>query len=253
MLSLKKLLKEGFTVTVSGAGAEYPKLNGILDIIFAIDYKMFKPLEQMTPEEREHFNANRPAEILSPDGNDFDKPTGTINFYIGGIPKRFLKPMLEAMRDQCDTFGIQLGPMKADKSGMMVYRGTQNPMDVIRIPVISNPNAEAEQIPELNLSNSSAHLLFGRILGIPETEPQYYSIPVEELEQKLAQWTNLSDEEMMQKLQQFTTPTSVEKGGGHATMIVGGYDAERLYTMLDNLNRLVKWAKAKGYKNIVAT
>lgn len=253
MISLKKLLKEGFTVTVTGARAEYPKLDGILDIIFAVDYKMFRPLEQMTPEEREHFSANRPAEILSPDGNDFDKPTGIINFYIGGIPKRFLKPMLEAMRDQCDTFGIQLGPMKADKSGIMVYRGTQEPMDVIRIPVISNPNADADQIPELNISQHSARILFDQLLGIHETQPQYYSVSVEELEQRLAKWMNMSDEEMMQTLKLYTEPTQIEKGGGHATMIMGGYDEERLYSMLSRLIELVKWAKAKGYKNIQAT
>jgi hypothetical protein len=77
-------------------------------------------------------------------------------------------------------------------------------------------------------------------------------MPIDQLEKSLAEWNDLSDEEMMQKLEKHTSPASIEKSGG-ATIISGGWDYDRLYNYISQLNDIVKWAKDHGYKYISAS
>ena len=235
-------LNESYYVYVKGA-EEYPDLTTILNIIFAISRKALKPLENLTAEEKSVFDKQRMPEILSPDGNDFDKPTGIINFYVAGIPENRIKEILENVREQLDNLNVVYGTFKVDKSKMLKS-------NVIRIPILKNDN-KYQGPPEMNVSNFSARILFHDMLGF-EDQGQYYSMPIDQLEKSLAEWNDLSDEEMMQKLEKHTSPASIEKDGG-ATIISGGWDYDRLYNYISQLNDIVKWAKDHGYKYISAS
>jgi len=242
---IKTILSESYNISVTGADEEFPALETLLDITFAIQYKALNPLEKMTPEEKKIFNTWRVSDILTPDGEDVFKTTGTINFYIGGIPMRLVQEICKKITEQLDNIGIECGQFRKDKSG--AYNS-----DVIRIPVIKNPNIY-QGPPEMNISQGNATMLLHDILGFGEKEDQYYSIPVDQLDNALKRWTDLSDEQMMHALQKHTRPTTIDKGDNKATMIFGGVDHDQLFSYLRRLGDIVDWAKSHGYKHISAS
>ena len=244
MIKLKHLLKESMTVSIVGANEEFPQLERLLDIIFAIQYKALMPLNSMSPEQKAVFQKYRRSEILAPDGDSFDEPTGTINFYVQGIPKEVIRQILKNIKEQLDNLGgLTVGKIFVNRSNM-------NKSPVIRIPIVKNDN-KYQGPPEFNVSNSSAHKIFSDMLGFHSPdEGTSYSMSVDELEQQLKPWNNASDIDQMNQMSQHTSPMTIDKDGG-ATMIHSGYDEERLYHYIQSLNDIVTWAKQHGYKKIV--
>lgn len=271
MIKLKSLLKESVTVSVAGASEEYPELDTVLNISFDLGrHALFPILNKMSPEEKANLKKSGVPgyDMLTSDGDDYDKPTGIINFYISGLDRSHIEAALRAIKERLDDLGIKMGQLKGpEQSG--AYKS-----EVIRIPIENNPHANAEKMPELNMTNSSFQLVFNKILKLVGDDDWGFSMPVDTLEKALKPFVQGSDQSQMDKLKPFTydpkqynlepqepgdewknaDDSPVEKiiralgGKGYEA----GMPIERLSRYFIALNDLVQWAKAKGYKTITA-
>lgn len=237
---LGELLTESVTVSVSGAHLEFPELDTIHDIIWAINYKAFQPLSNLSGQEKRDFEHIRMPEIFAPDGNDFDKPTGTINFYIRGIPPHAVEEVLKLTKEQLDNLGIEYGRFKPE-----LNRAPKS--DVIRIPILKNPWVNAERPPELNMSNRNYHILFHDVLNLVQGEEQWGgSLPIETIEQAIQPLVTGSDIEQMQALQSYSFGATQSAPNFYES----GLSVEQLSRYINALKQMIDWAKAKGYKSL---
>ena len=100
-------------------------------------------------------------EWVTNDGHDFDKPTGTINWYIPfHIEPERIKPfIIEAIRQVLTSKDIEVGEIRFDKSNMFN-------VNVCRIVIIRNGTYDREELPTFNAANTNAVALF-EILDLP--------------------------------------------------------------------------------------
>jgi len=131
---------------------------------------------------------------VAPDGDDFDQPTGTINFYSvensnNGAKNRpeDLKPLIEAWIEEKKTEGYEF-----DYSGQVEISGAWG-SEVQRVKVLKNPSQEYPTIPESNMANDNAYSIL-RTLGLPQ-EPSG-SVSAIELKTRIEQ---VSQEEMQKE------------------------------------------------------
>lgn len=260
---LHEVLNESVTVSVSGAHQEFPDLATVHDIAWAIMHKSLQPLERLSGDQKEFFQQNRVPEILAPDGNDFDKPTGILNFYIAGIPNDTVLEMIKLIKQQLDNMGIEYGRFKGEQSGM--YKSK-----VIRIPILKNPWSESERVPELNMANRNYMVLFRDVLKLVGDDDWSFSFPVETVEKALQPFLKGTDTSQMQQLEPYTINPSQreveprlpgdewkpETPDDAILQALGGkgYDMglsiDQLTRYIIQLNNIVQWAKLKGFKTI---
>lgn len=232
------LLTESMNLYVQWADRNFQKTDTLMDISNLISRPMWNILEkEMTPEETEIFRRQgKSSETIVPDGAyDIDAPTGVINFYLAGIPKRFVIPILNKIKETLNSNNIKYGRFKANKSGM--YKSY-----VIRIPITENPN-EYKGPPELNLSNSNARVLYQDILGFESEDGTSYSFTVDELEDAIKPYIDAAG-----KLIPFTELPSDEQGDTGPRMIGGGRNLNQLYRYIERLQEVIKWCREHNYK-----
>lgn len=120
---------------------------------------------------------------IDPDGNDFDKLLGTLNFYIpqkkgtydegsgkttwqdippdDRISAKEVRSLVDAFnRDKAGEVILQVGPTEMSNS-----RKTP----VVRIKVVENKTGEYEQLPELNIAHANARMILQMLAehGLP--------------------------------------------------------------------------------------
>ena len=267
-IRLKNLITESVTVTVSGAHQEYPELHSIMDIGFELGKKVLWPIldKEMTEQELAIFRKEgMGAETLAPDGDDYDKPTGILNFYISGIPEGFVSKILKGIQEHLETLGIEYGSPKGPEQSRSFKS------QVIRIPIVKNLNATYEKVPELNMANRNYMLLFHTILGLVGDDDWGFAMPVETLEKAIAKFVKGSDADQMKQLNPYTiTPgkheveplmpgdewkeqsvkDKITRALGVSNFYDGGVTIEQLTHYIFTLNNIVQWAKTHGYKRI---
>jgi hypothetical protein len=268
-MKLSKLLKESVTISVKTANEEYPNLKTILDISFAISRKAVWPIieKKFTPSEKETFRkVGTGADVLTTDGFDFNKPTGILNFYVSGIPIRYIKDIIKNIKDEANDLGLTLGKLKVEKSNM--YKSK-----VIRIPIVKNPWINLEHSPEFNISNRNFQIFFSDVLGLVSDSEYSFSLPIEKIEKALAPFLEGTDISQMKKLKPHViNPGKIElepklpgdewKSESQSDAIIRalggnafdmGLTIDQLSRYIQSLNELVQWAKNKGYKIISAS
>jgi len=91
------------------------------------------------------FHAN-PMYNLMPDGDDFDKFTGTINMYVETDPKAVVPYVEKYIQEELQPLGIQARIRGIDTSAM-------NGLPTIRVEIINNETQSVEKLPEFNMAN----------------------------------------------------------------------------------------------------
>lgn len=267
MIKLKHLLKESVTITVPDAREEYPDLHTIMDISFELSNKVLSPiLHTFTPEELDYFKKNgRGYETITIDGYNVDAETGILNFYIVGIPPKYIPTILNSIKSHLDNLGIEVGEISdPEQSNMFKSK-------VIRIPIISNAASKMEKIPELNLANRNFSVLFHNILGIVGEDEYTVNTSVNELHKKIASFITGTDADQMKKLQPYTIDPGKftvdpqlpgdewKQQSLHDKVCLAlggsGYDCgitvDQLTRYFVQLSNMVQWAKKHGYNKIV--
>lgn len=260
------MIAESVTVTVGGATVEYPELHTVEDIGFDLGRSVLWPTleKQLGEDEKEKFRKEgNGAETLTSDGDDHFNPTGILNFYIGGIPERFISKLLKGFQERLETLGIEYGAPRGPEQSKMFKS------QVIRIPITKNPNAEHEKVPELNMANRNYQVLFHKILGLVGDDDWSFSFPVETLEKALVPYVSNA---ASGKLKPYTIepgkvnveppplPGDEWKGQEdpmnqlHRALGSNVYDAglelDQLLRYIEQLWKIVQWAKTHGYKQI---
>lgn len=138
--------------------------------------------KMMSDEEREAWGASRPVEMFSPDGDDHFEESGTLNWYVHGLPPEKLPQMESAVKYYLDELGVKYGPFKYETFGE--YLDAHDPKEinpewaerdkskaqeyrVARIPILQlpPPAPPGQHPPELNMSNANARDVFEGLLN----------------------------------------------------------------------------------------
>jgi hypothetical protein len=238
------LLNESMTATVSERDYQSERLQTILGLCYVLSDAVINPIvNKLSSEDLNYFRENRVVDILSPDGDDYDKSTGIINFYTSAFKEDVVSKILEGIKYFSKDLNIELGNFRGPEKSRSSNRSL-----VIRIPVVKNNNI-SKYIPEIQLANHNARLVFGKLLQLPNFEEGYTISPVDlsnaikRVEDKIKQ-----DDEFLYR---FSSPTSVDKGSGGATMISGGQNPAYFINILDRLKELVEYAIENGNLDIV--
>lgn len=247
-----ELLTESMTATVTGRDYNLENRQTVLGLSFLFLRSVVYPLiEKLSVSDREYFDEHRVMDILTSDGSDFDKSVGTMNFYIAGLKEDVIKKILEGIKYFSEEYNIELGHFRGPEQSR-AWGGdggvSSKSSRVIRIPIIKNFN-DVKYIPEVQLSNTSAYLVFGRLLQLPNFEEGYrisavdLSNAVKRVEDKIRQ-----DDEFLYR---FSNPVSVDNSGGGATIITGGRDPDYFIDVLNRIKELVDYAIDSGNLDIV--
>jgi len=220
------------------------RLNTILDLCFFLQDKVLIPIieKQFTEQEKETYKQiGLKGETFAPDGDSFDKDSGTINFYISGIPNRLMNVFLNAIKYYLTDEGIEIGPFKGpEQSG--TYKS-----QVIRIPVLKTP--EQDMPPDLSITYRTARAIFKDLLSfndasLDEDEPSF-TVPAKELLRRIEM---VEDNDF--KIQSLVTPDKTEKGGRGATIHHFGLKEEWIRNILKTLKDIAEWAIKGDYTNV---
>lgn len=220
------------TIFINGHNDEQPA--DMLQLTFYVSNDVLgKLFEAMTPEERIYWQKNRGPEVLSPDGTDIFARTGTINFYLLGVPERLYKLVEWHLTDKLHDCHFPYGKSFFDKSKMFGC-------DTLRVPEIQLP--DGDPAPVMSITTSSAGILM-RVLGFNHLFNGYGfdNIPVADLIVRASELIfNEKD----------SIPTTSTKAPGGPQVISMGYDLERLNDLRDGILNLAKWAHNHGYETL---
>ena len=116
---------------------------------------------------------------------------------------------------------------------------------VIRIVIKQNNNLDNFQnVPEVQLSDLSSNLIYGRLLALPDFEEGYTIAAIDLLNSiTLVEEKDKQDEEFLYR---YSRPTSVD-----ANMTTGGITPEYLRRTLGRLKKLCNYAIYNNIKDIV--
>lgn len=236
------MINEGVSVFVPDISER--RLNTILDLCFFLQDKVLVPIieKQFTPEEKDTFRKiGLSGETFAPDDDSFDKDTGTINFYISGIPNRLLKTFLDATKYFLQDEGIQLGPLRGPEQSK-AYKS-----QVIRIPVVRGVKQDLP--PDLSMTYGTAQTIFQDLLGFNDarldSEDPSFTVSAKELLMKV---------EMVEgndyKIKQLTGKDSIEKGSGGASIHKFGLKEDWIRNILRTLKEIAEWAIRENYTDV---
>jgi len=262
-------------MTVYVKGFDYnSRLDNLLDIIHSIIYPVTNKIFDTLPaDQKAYFQKNRMPDIFSPDGNDYNKPKGTINFYTSGFVKSAAEKMLKGALKALKAKGFKVGTLKGGQSGMMKSY-------VVRIPIVENPHTDYKGPPEIQWANRNAYHIFKELLGF-DPDDEYgssFTFTADELIQRI-EMLRQHDPDWVKKnvikpkdtktqpkpepgdeWKQEPEPPSenphddiikqIGQGLGGARMIDPGLDFVQLWSRLNSLQKLARWAKEHGFNEM---
>jgi len=228
----KELLNETMTATV--AGNEDPdNLQDLLGISHAYMRKVIDPIFfKLSQEDQRYFRENRKAmDFFTPDGGHEFKATGTINFYTTGFKPETVETILAGVNYYASEMNIVIDSISEPEQSR-IYPTSQ----VIRIKVSKNNNIDNfEKVPEVQLSNDNAKLIFGRLLQLPNFKEGYTIAAIDLL--KAITNVEEKDEQDEEFLYRYSRPASVD-----GIMTTGGIKPEYLRRKLSELKQLCNYA-----------
>lgn len=180
---------------------------------------------------------------ITSDGGDFDKMTGTINWYINPktanyktqekLAHEWIKEQ-ELMDYEIQLRGPEISGLSTVDRKIMVYR----------LDVIKNGSADYMSMPEMHLSNVNAHNL---LAALNISSESFGTISLRDLRQRLALLTETKMRDFTRDPMEYTED---DMGLG-----LRGYDPGtpigQIQGYVDELNRIVDFGLANGFKNLV--
>jgi hypothetical protein len=194
--------------------------------------------------------------VITPDGDSFDKVTGTINFYVGGIIPNKVRPILNWLVDDLMGSGMKIGEVSQERSKL--FDGP-----VIRIPVIENPKGSGagreDRPPELNMANGNAFFIFNKVLGYDRDLWESGTFDVGELKRRIGYYKG--EERLPEGGEVVGAPlvlkTKEEMADffGNVDDLTGrsgksSYREEEVRGRLGEIEAICDWAIGHGYKEI---
>ena len=238
----KHLLHESMTATVSGKDYDQEDLQDLLGICQLYMRKVIDPIFfKLSQQDQKYFRDNRKAmDFFTPDGGDEFKSTGVINFYTLGFKPETVKKILDGVKYFASDMNIVIGSISEPEQSK-IYSTSP----VIRIVITQNNNLDNfERVPEVQLSELSSKLIYGRLLALPDFEEGYTIAAIDLL--KAIESVEKKDQHDDEFLYRYSNPTSVD-----ANMITGGITPEYLRRTLGRLKELCNYAIDNDIKDIV--
>lgn len=238
----KHLLHESMTATVSGKDYEQQDLQDLLGICQLYMQKVINPIfVKLSQQDQKYFRDNRKAmDFFTPDGGDEFKSTGVINFYTLGFKPETVKTILDGVKYFASDMNIVIGSISEPEQSK-IYSTSP----VIRIVVTQNNNLDNfQKVPEVQLSELSSKLIYGRLLALPDFEEGYTIAAIDLL--KAIESVEKKDQHDDEFLYRYSSPTSVD-----ANMTTGGITPEYLRRTLGRLKELCDYAIDNNIKDIV--
>lgn len=262
MIKLKNILfgiNESMSVHIKDA--DYTKYDTLWDLSSHLQRIAYAILEKLPPDQKQYFQRNRPAELLTIDGlDDMDSKTGILNLYYSGYTQNTLETILKEVKDELKKLNIKHGEFKLEQSNMYKYK-------VIRIPILGIDN-KYEGAPTLNMSNRNAFHIFKNVLQFEPDDDHgaSFSVDANELKQRVESilkhdpiWvdTNQIDKKDSDwpsaergDPQNFDNPHDVDlddtDNARGARMIGMGLDSSQIKERLYELLKISEWAIKHG-------
>lgn len=230
------------TATVSGKDYDQQDLQDLLGICQLYMRKVINPIFfKLSQQDQKYFRDNRKAmDFFTPDGGDEFKSTGVINFYTLGFKPETVKTILDGVKYFASDMNIVIGSI-SEPERSRIYPTSP----VIRIVITQNNNLDNfEKVPEVQLSNTNAYMIFGRLLALPDFDEGYKIAAIDLL--KAIESVENKDQRDDEFLYRYSRPTSVD-----ANMTTGGITPEYLREKLGKLKELCNYAIDNDIKDIV--
>ena len=274
-LDIKSVVKESFrkafftpkhllveTMDVYIKGANYERLDTLGPLSWKLAGPIWRYTEILPQDQLAYFQKNRAPIILTPDGNDYFKPTGTLNFYTAGFTKQSIRFALKSIFTSLKQLGFAWGKTRREQSA------TYN-SQVIRIPILTNPHiGKYRGPPPLNFSNVNAYQIFHNVLQYPGEHE--FHMKAKELMERIESLThdkswidknkiNPTDSNLGNK--PFDNPdienphldvvNQIGKELGNSTRIIGGgLSADDIRKRVGLIWDVAKWADDHGFEDI---
>ena len=240
----KHLLHEGMTATISGKDYEQQDLQDLLGICQLYMQNVINPIfVKLSDQDQKYFRDNRKAmDFFTPDGGDEFKSTGVINFYTLGFKPETVKKILAGVKYFASEseMNIVIGSISEPEQSN-IYSTSP----VIRIVIKQNNNLDNfQKVPEVQLSDLSSNLIYGRLLALPDFK-EGYTIAAMDLLNSITS-VEKKDKQDEEFLYRYSRPTSVD-----ANMTTGGITPEYLRRTLGRLKELCNYAIYNNIKDIV--
>lgn len=240
----KHLLHEGMTATISGKDYEQQDLQDLLGICQLYMQNVINPIfVKLSDQDQKYFRDNRKAmDFFTPDGGDEFKSTGVINFYTLGFKPETVKKILAGVKYFASEseMNIVIGSISEPEQSN-IYSTSP----VIRIVIKQNNNLDNfQKVPEVQLSDLSSNLIYGRLLALPDFK-EGYTIAAMDLLNSITS-VEKKDKQDEEFLYRYSSPTSVD-----ANMTTGGITPEYLRRTLGRLKELCNYAIYNNIKDIV--
>ena len=240
----KHLLHEGMTATISGKDYEQQDLQDLLGICQLYMQNVINPIfVKLSDQDQKYFRDNRKAmDFFTPDGGDEFKSTGVINFYTLGFKPETVKKILAGVKYFASEseMNIVIGSISEPEQSN-IYSTSP----VIRIVIKQNNNLDNfQKVPEVQLSDLSSNLIYGRLLALPDFK-EGYTIAAMDLLNSITS-VEKKDKQDEEFLYRYSRPTSVD-----ANMTTGGITPEYLRRTLGRLKELCNYAIDNDIKDIV--
>ena len=232
------------TATVSGKDYEQQDLQDLLGICQLYMQNVINPIfVKLSDQDQKYFRDNRKAmDFFTPDGGDEFKSTGVINFYTLGFKPETVKKILAGVKYFASEseMNIVIGSISEPEQSN-IYSTSP----VIRIVIKQNNNLDNfQKVPEVQLSDLSSNLIYGRLLALPDFK-EGYTIAAMDLLNSITS-VEKKDKQDEEFLYRYSSPTSVD-----ANMTTGGITPEYLRRTLGRLKELCNYAIYNNIKDIV--
>ncbi len=237
-------LQESMTTSVVGADYESKDLENLLGVSFILMRKVVNPVyNTLSKFDMEYFQQNRSMEVITPDGDDTFKPTGTLNFYVAGFREDAVKKIIDGVKRYLPQVGLTLGGVRGPEKSKSFKS------DVVRFDITSNKNVDkSEEVPEVQLSNANAHLIYGDVLQLPDFE-EGYTIEAMDLYNRIKDVLDRHEEDETYLTNLARLP-SMDVGDKGAMMYGGAMRADDIVDRLKRIAQLCLYAMKHGHNKI---
>lgn len=230
------IINESMDVRIKDADYKN-RLDNILNVCVYLENKLYNIINSFTPEQKEYYDKNRVAELISPDGDGAFKTKGIINFYLRPIPPDLINKFIQAIKYYLQEVNIKYAQFYEEDSNS--WKNSR----VVRIPILEIPKEDAGP-PELNLSNINAHLIFNDVLGFKGVDNYHYVISARDL---LIKIDNLPD--FVSDIN--ARSNNITKGSSGATFMDFGYSGDQIRQRLQKIRQIAIWAIENNYDTII--
>lgn len=258
----KKVINESMSLYIKGAN--YDRLEDMHEIGWKVAGPIWQFLEKLPKDQLDYFMKNRTAELLTPDGDDYFKPTGILNLYTAGLTRQALIGTMKIIFDGLKKLRVTYGKVKTEQSGTWKS-------GVIRIPILSNPHhGTYKGPPDLQMAQNNAYNIFHNVLQYEGTHDFHFKArEVIERIESLAHDQGWVDKNIIKPSDsdwpEAERDTEVEPdeenphddvikqvgaGLGGARMIGGGQSADTIRYRLREVWVVAKWAIDHGFEDL---